>query len=52
VLAASRLQCILKAIKEQVEELLSIFLLSRVGRRAIKLLEGEAEMLGVVRLAL
>ena len=48
VLAISGLQCRLKAIKEQVEELLCILLLRYDCRIAIEFFEGEAEAEGVV----
>lgn len=44
VLARGVLQGILKAIKEKIEELLSVLLLSCVGGLTIELLEREAEV--------
>jgi hypothetical protein len=44
VLARGVLQGILKAIKEKIEELLSVLLLSCVGGLTIELLERKAEV--------
>ena len=47
VLAGRLLQRILKPVKDHVEELLCVLLLSCVGRTSIKLLESEAESLRI-----
>ena len=48
MLSGGGFQCVLKAIENQVQKLLSILLLSCIGRRTIKFFECKAELFGVV----
>ena len=52
MLSRCGLQCILKTIEDEIQEFLSILLLSCVGRGTIKLFEGKAELFRVVVIAL